>query len=70
MQVIIPAAPGFMVDTGAKIYPVIAWLVQIKYEMLSVLPVTIAGVINVKGPTKLIAVDGSSWELLAMPEDQ
>lgn len=70
MQVIIPAAPGFTVETTGKIYPVIGWLVQVKFEMLSVTPVTIAGIINVKGPAKLVEIGGSSWELLAPPEDQ
>jgi hypothetical protein len=63
MQVVIPAQPGFVVETGIMTYPVIGWLVQVKFEILTVMPVTIAGVINVEGPAKLVEIGGTSWEL-------
>jgi F420-0:gamma-glutamyl ligase-like protein len=63
MQVVIPAQPGFVVETGIMNYPVIGWLVQVKFEILTVTPVTIAGVINVEGPVKLVEIGGSSWDL-------
>jgi len=63
MQVIIPAAPGYVVETTTMNYPVIGWLVQVKFEILTVTPVTIAGVVNVEGPAKLVEIGGSSWDL-------
>jgi hypothetical protein len=63
MQVVIPAAPGYVVKAANKNYPVIGWLVQTKFEIVTVHPVTIAGIINVEGPATLVEIGGSSWDL-------